>query len=189
MVMSSTGEVSSPVSATGEVGQLPPRDLAPPWRRLIAFLVDIVVLTVLISPLLVPAVLARVAHQEVLAVAANDPNSGPVTALPFWTSEWFVGVVTAVVFGLYRVPQVAGLGRTLGHRLLGLRVISFTGKPRIGLSRALLRYFVFYGINVVPVAGTFVTFTSYVWCLFDKPYRQCLHDKMAGTFVVRRAPR
>ncbi|MQA02724.1 MAG: hypothetical protein GEV07_08405 [Streptosporangiales bacterium] len=185
--MSSTGSVSSPISATGEVGQLPPPDLASPGRRLVAFLVDILILTALTSPLLIPAGVARNQHRVALQLAANDPTAEPVAALPFWTSEWFVAVVLVVVFGLYRVPQVAGFGRTLGHRLLGLRVVMFTGRRKVGFGRALLRYLVFYGINAVPVVGPFFTFVNYLWCIFDKPYRQCLHDKVAGTFVLHPA--
>lgn len=182
--MSSTGEFTSPVSPTGEVGQLPPRDLASPWRRLVAYLVDILVLTVLTSPLLVPVTMARYEQREAVRQAVAVPGSEPVAALPFWTTEWFVVSVLVVVFGLYRVPQVAVAGRTLGHRLLGLRVVSFTGRQRVGFGRALVRYVMFYGVNVVPVLGSLFTFVSYLWCIFDRPYRQCLHDKVAGTFVL-----
>lgn len=183
--MSSAGEFTSPVSATGEVGQLPPRDLAPPWRRLVAYLVDILVLTVVTSPLLVPVTMARYEYRQRSVDATADPTIQNIPELPFWTSEWFVVSVLVVVFGLYRVPQVAGFGRTLGHRLLGLRVVDFTGRRNVRLGRALLRYAMFYGVNVVPVLGSLFTFVSYLWCLFDRPYRQCLHDKIAGTFVVR----
>ena len=182
--MSSTGEFASPVSATGEVGQLPPRDLAAPWRRLLAYLVDILVLSVVTSPLLVPVTMARYEYHEAAELAAVRPSTQPPADLPFWTSEWFVVSVLVVVFGLYRVPQVAAAGRTLGHRLLGLRVVSFTGRPRVGPWRAVVRYVMFYGVNVIPVVGSLFTFVSYLWCVFDRPYRQCLHDKIAGTFVV-----
>lgn len=185
--MSSPGEVSSPISATGEVGQLPPPDLAAPPRRLAAFLIDMLILTALASPLLIPAGIARNEHREALRVAAGDPTAEPVAALPFWTSEWFIALALVLVFAVYRIPQVAVAGRSLGHRLLGLRVVTFTGKRKIGFGRASLRYLLFYGINAVPVIGPFFTFVNYLFCVFDRPYRQCLHDKAAGTFVLHPA--
>lgn len=182
-----SSEVTSPVSLTGEMGQLPPRDLAPPWRRLCAFVIDVAILTILLLPLLIPAVGLRMAHQQELAAAVANPLAQQVAPLPFWASEWFVGLVTVVVFGLYRVPQEAAFGRSIGHRVLGLRIVRFTGARRIGVGRAVLRYLAFYGVNVVPVLGSLFMLVNYLWCLFDKPYRQCLHDKVAGTFVVHRS--
>lgn len=182
------GPLTAPVEPSGQAA---PPDVASRWSRLGGFVADIVVLTVVTGPLLVPAALARLEYHDALEKAAADPTAQGPAALPFWTSEWFLSLVLAVVFAIYRVPQVAGFGRTLGHRIFGVRVVTFTGASRVGFGRALLRYLLFYGINVVPVLGPIVTFVSYVWCLFDKPYRQCLHDKAAGTYVVstrRRQP-
>ncbi|MBO0828558.1 MAG: RDD family protein [Streptosporangiales bacterium] len=161
----------------------PPADLAPRWRRLCAYLVDLVLLSVVTSPLLVPAAGRQAHHVEQLEKALSDPALH-VTPVPYWATSWFVAIVTAVVFALYRVPQEAVAGRTLGHRLFGLRVVRYDGDRRIGLGWALARYGVFYGVNVIPYAGPIFTVVNYLWCVFDRYYHQCLHDKVAGTFVL-----
>lgn len=164
-------------------GTPPPADLAPRWRRLCAYLVDLVVLSVLTSPLLVPAAGQQTHHVEQLEKAVGDP-SFHVTPVAFWATSWFVAIITAVVFACYRVPQEAIAGRTLGHRLLGLRVVRYDGNRRIGFGWAFARYAIFYGVNVIPYAGPIFTVVNYLWCVFDRVYHQCLHDKVAGTFVL-----
>lgn len=166
----------------------PPPDLAPRWRRLCAYLVDLVLLSVLTSPLLVPAAGQQTHHVEQLEKAVSDPALH-VTPVPFWATSWFVAIVTAVVFACYRVPQEAVAGRTLGHRLFGLRVVRYDGTRRIGFGWALARYAIFYGVNVIPYAGPIFTVVNYLWCVFDRYYHQCLHDKVAGTFVLHPASR
>ncbi|HEX6446892.1 MAG TPA: RDD family protein [Streptosporangiales bacterium] len=166
----------------------PPADLAPRWRRLCAYLVDLAVLSVLTSPLLVRASGQQTHHVEQLDKALTDPALH-VTPVPYWATSWFVAIVTAVVFACYRIPQEAVAGRTLGHRLLGLRVVRYDGDRRIGFGWAAARYAIFYGVNVIPYAGPIFTVVNYLWCVFDRYYHQCLHDKVAGTFVLYPADR
>lgn len=71
-------------------------------------------------------------------------------------------VMTALLVGL--------LGYTIGHRILDLQVISLDGRP-VGLLRGLLRA-VLVGLLIPAV-------------IFDRD-RRGLHDKAAGTVVVRR---
>lgn len=156
---------------------------ASPWRRLGGFLVDILVITAVLTPLLIPAAAAQLDHSHALAGAATNPTNQHVAPLPLWAQQWFVGIAVAVAFGVYRVIQVGTTGRTLGHRVAGVRVVNTDG-ARVSWGRAVLRYVTFYGITAVPVAGPVFSVVNYLWCLFDRPYRQCLHDKIAGTFVL-----
>lgn len=161
---------------------------ASPWRRLGGFVIDILVITAVLTPLLIPAALAQMDHAHTLASAAADPAAKQqVAPLPLWARQWFVGAVVALAFGVYRVAQVGTSGRTLGHRLARVRVVDTEG-GRVSWGRALLRYVAFYGITAVPVAGPVFSVVNYLWCLFDRPYRQCLHDKVAGTFVLDASP-
>lgn len=156
---------------------------ASPWRRLSGFVVDILVITAVLSPLLVPAALVQIDHAHALSHAATNPAKGQVPPLPLWARQWAVGIAVAVAFGVYRVVQVGAVGRTLGHRVAGVRVVNTAG-GRLSWGRTVLRYVAFYGITAVPVAGPVFSVVNYLWCLFDRPYRQCLHDKVAGTFVL-----
>ena len=50
-----------------------------------------------------------------------------------------------------------------------------------GLGAALRRWLV-YGVLGLAVVGV----VNVLWCLVDRPWRQCWHDKAARTFVAGR---
>lgn len=75
-----------------------------------------------------------------------------------------------VVFVVMTALLVGLLGYTIGHRVLDLQVVSVAGRP-VGLPRGLLRA-VLVGLLIPAV-------------IFDRD-RRGLHDKAAGTIVVRR---
>ncbi|MFJ5263547.1 RDD family protein [Streptomyces sp. NPDC088387] len=98
------------------------------------------------------------------------------------TTGMYLGIIVAVLllFGvLYEALPTAKWGRTLGKRLLGLEVrdIELHDAPSFG--SALRRWVVFSvpGLLCFGLVGV-------VWCLFDKPWHQCWHDKAARTFVA-----
>ena len=102
-----------------------------------------------------------------------------------------LAVITLVVGLVYHVAQLRRLGSTLGMRAAGIEVR--TWEPRSGplpWRVVLLRWAAFYGVGVlavVPLAGAFANFYIIVaglWPLWDER-RQGLHDKAAGTVVVR----
>lgn len=86
--------------------------------------------------------------------------------------------ILAGLAGVYWVLAWATLGGSLGQRALGLRVVRAAdgGTPEIG--RAVLR-FAAYVVALVPLG------VGLIWAGFDAE-KQGWHDKIAGTFVVRR---
>ncbi len=98
------------------------------------------------------------------------------------TTSVHLGIVLAVLLlagVLYEVLPTAKWGRTLGKKLLGLDVRDIEGHEAPGFGAALRRWLVYSvpGLLVVGVVGV-------LWCLFDKPWHQCWHDKAAHTFVA-----
>lgn len=80
---------------------------------------------------------------------------------------------------LYFPLCVARFGSTLGKRICGVRVVRReTGLP-VGFGRALGREFFWLVTTVLPVPNA-------LWCCWDKPFKQCLQDKVADTMVVVR---
>ena len=75
-------------------------------------------------------------------------------------------------------------GQTVGKRIMKIRVIPVD--PTILLTRkiAFRRYLVLIAAAVVPGLGLL----DGLWQLWDKPYRQCLHDKFAKTLVIKLDP-
>jgi uncharacterized RDD family membrane protein YckC len=75
-------------------------------------------------------------------------------------------------------------GRTVGKRVLGLRVrpLAEDRKPRWG--EAFLRSGVM-GLGYL-VGGWLFLLLDGLWPLWDKPWQQAIHDKAARTVVVPR---
>jgi uncharacterized RDD family membrane protein YckC len=117
--------------------------------------------------------------------------------------EIFVFVVTrcaSILFGLrhrfggallslvmaaayYAVLNGSAMGQTFGKRLLNIQVRDAASGGAIGVERAALRYIVVGLYRIIPFFVAFSVFDG-AWPLWD-PKRQALHDKIAGTVVVR----
>lgn len=76
-------------------------------------------------------------------------------------------------------------GQTLGKQAMGLRVVRENGQP-VSLSNAVLREVIGRQLLVAFTYGLYAVL-DYLWPLWDRP-RQCLHDKVAQTRVVRVHP-
>jgi uncharacterized RDD family membrane protein YckC len=73
-------------------------------------------------------------------------------------------------------------GQTVGRRVMKIAVVPLDPQSRMTRGRYAKRWLV-----QVPLASL-VPFFSYLnglWQLWDKPYRQCLHDKWPQTVVVK----
>lgn len=90
-------------------------------------------------------------------------------------------VVSVVVTFLYQVPQNVRWGQTLGKRVLGIRIRMKAADARPGWGPATVRWGTLTAFSLVsPV----LVLIDYLWPLWDKPWRQALHDKTARTIVV-----
>ena len=84
----------------------------------------------------------------------------------------------------YAVLNGSEMGQTFGKRVLGIQVRDATGDGgSIGVGRAALRYATVGLFRIIPFFGLF-TLLDGLWPLWD-PRRQALHDKIAGSVVVR----
>jgi uncharacterized RDD family membrane protein YckC len=73
-------------------------------------------------------------------------------------------------------------GQTIGKQAVGIRVVHQSGQPITG-SVAALREVVGRSVLGAVTCG-FYSLVDSLWCLWDQR-RQCLHDKIAGTFVLK----
>jgi uncharacterized RDD family membrane protein YckC len=99
-------------------------------------------------------------------------------------------VVTAIALWFaYEVPGTANTGQTLGKRLLGIRVVRLGGQP-LTFWTSTRRWFVL-GLPalLLQACGLPLQMIDCAWCTWDKPLRQCLHDKGPQTVVVMAADR
>ncbi|MEU8193141.1 RDD family protein [Microbispora amethystogenes] len=150
------------------------------WRRAAATVIDylIVVVAVTVVVEVVWSLLGRYPEPLWLEIGflkrieLFDMNRRPV--------EW---VAPAVLF-LYFWAQHALWGRTLGKRLLGLRVVDVVTGGRPGARRTALRTLAFPFLALVPGVGLVCLFADALGALLDGE-GQVQHDRLLGVAVVR----
>jgi len=103
--------------------------------------------------------------------------------------DWLIA--TAAIVLAYFVLADALAGATLGQALLRLRVIGQRGTKPSLKEAAVRESFVLLG--AVPFAGPFLALAAWLWIVVtirSSPMREGVHDRWAGTRVIRReAPR
>ncbi len=151
-------------------------------KRLAARLLDTVVLVGITAAAAVPLGTKAVDHVNEKIDAAKLSGETVTVWLLDGTTSAYLGIVVAVLLLVGVVSEVlptAKWGRTLGKKLMGLDVRDIEGHEAPGFGSALRRWLVYSvpGLLAVGIVGV-------AWCLFDKPWRQCWHDKVAHTFVA-----
>ncbi|MER5830223.1 RDD family protein [Streptomyces sp. NPDC002130] len=151
-------------------------------KRLVARLLDTVVLAALTATAAVPLGTKAIDHVEEKIDAAKLSGETVTVWLLDGTTSVYLGIILAVLLlagVLCEVLPTAKWGRTLGKKLMGLEVRDIEGHDSPEFGAALRRWLVYSvpGLLVVGIVGM-------AWCLFDRPWRQCWHDKAAHTFVA-----
>ncbi|GAP50941.1 RDD family protein [Streptomyces azureus] len=151
-------------------------------KRLAARLLDTLVLAVITAGAAVPLGIKAVDHVNEKIEEARLSGETVTVWLLDGTTSVYLGIVLAVLLLVGVVSEVlptAKWGRTLGKKLMGLEVRDIEGHDAPEFGAALRRWLVYSvpGLLVVGIVGI-------AWCLFDKPWRQCWHDKAAHTFVA-----
>ncbi|MFD7238082.1 RDD family protein [Streptomyces syringium] len=98
-----------------------------------------------------------------------------------------LSIVIAVVYFCYEGMMLTSRGQTVGKMAMKIRVAMLDNGAipagRAGWTRAAV-----YSLpEVVPCCGFLFWLVNVLWCTWDKPYQQCLHDKAAQTVVVSAA--
>jgi uncharacterized RDD family membrane protein YckC len=138
----------SPVTPYGAI-------TAPWWKRLVALMVDNVLLYIV-----------------TVLVSVRAGSSGAVTTLRFVAEL----ALTFCYFGyLNGVP-----GQTVGKRVLGIRCVDADTGEAIGFRRGLARQAV---VAVLSLAFLFPAFLDGLWPLWDQK-RQAWHDKVVRSVVI-----
>ncbi|HLL72176.1 MAG TPA: RDD family protein [Pyrinomonadaceae bacterium] len=96
-------------------------------------------------------------------------------------------LVTSVsVFGLgifNKIYLVSKRGSSIGQGVMKLKVVDATGNiPPLGT--LIIRLLVQVGMSFVPILAFFLILADVLWPLWDEQ-KQTLHDKAAGTFVIK----
>ncbi|MEU3353624.1 RDD family protein [Streptomyces sp. NPDC037389] len=136
-----------------------------PGVRLGARIIDILIILVGIFVIAIPAGAA-------MAAVADNDNAGAAT----------MATAGLGIMALYEPLMTHLYGGTLGKRVCGLRVARVSDGQKLSLGAAFGRWAVYQFIGLVPFGGLINALS----CLWDKPLRQCFHDKAASSVVVKR---
>lgn len=172
-----------PVAYSGgppQTGPAPGIAYAGFWIRFVAALIDGIIIGV---PFLVIFFVTQgstlSAYNSCLTNAiATGAYAGTCTTT-FSGSLALFELVAFGIEGVYFVVLWSQLGGTLGQRLLGLHVVDAATGKHIGVGRAIGRF-------IGYLISSFVLSIGLIWAAFD-PRKQGWHDKIASTFVVRKA--
>ncbi|MEV4440047.1 RDD family protein [Streptomyces sp. NPDC049577] len=159
-----------------------PRRPAPFGRRLVARLLDTMILGGVVGAVAAPLWAKSVEHvDEKIAQARQSGETVTVWLIDGTTGTYLAIVLAVLLVGgvLYEALPTALWGRTLGKRACGVRVLDVESQDRVPFGRALRRWLL-YALTGVLGVGLFGVLN----CAFDRPWRQCWHDKAARTFVA-----
>jgi uncharacterized RDD family membrane protein YckC len=164
------------------------------WWRVLAALIDNVILSVVVAivaaPLWLPVYEAFAAYLEAVVEAARagattPPVMDPNQLFPV-RSQMLLTAVTVGLGLLYHVTFLRWKGATVGKLACRLRVVPVDrghARPGLGWSASLIRaaVWVLPGISSLLVLFTVVDALFPLW----QPKRQALHDLAAKTQVIR----
>ena len=141
--------------------------------RLGAAIVDILVSVVVVLPVLIA-----------LAMAVGTGSLGTETIISaVFGTMGYASMVLGIAWVAVTIYLVNKNGQTIGKKMLGIKVVRSDGS-RASLGRIFwLRNFV-NGIPAsIPYIGSVYGLADALWIFGEK--RQCLHDKIADTIVIR----
>lgn len=155
--------------------------------RLVACLVDGVILGLVGLLIGLPAAFLFFGTVGVDLLSVETRPDGTVDADPgpfllalfgFYAGLFVFSLILAYV---YYVELTLRRGQTVGKRVMKIKIVPLD--PAGSITRGVLvkRYGTQWLCGLVPG----MVYVDGLWQLWDKPYQQCLHDKVAKTVVVK----
>jgi uncharacterized RDD family membrane protein YckC len=131
------------------------------WRRLLAYIIDAIILGIVIGAI------------DSIAMAIFRSGSGGMSAGTTAGSSIFALLVTWLYFALM---ESSSYQATIGKLVLGMRVTDVNGQ-RISFARATGRWF-------AKFLSTIILYIGFLMIAFT-PQKRGLHDYIAGTLVYK----
>jgi uncharacterized RDD family membrane protein YckC len=140
------------------------------WIRVVAYIIDAIVLTIATIPIALIFGISMMAGLDPTAVPDDATAGGNLLAN-----------LLSVVLGwlYYAMMESSAMQATLGKKALGMIVTDESG-ARISFARATGRYF-------AKILSALILLIGFIMVAFTER-KQGLHDKLAGTLVVRGQP-
>ncbi|GAA3122680.1 hypothetical protein GCM10010466_12020 [Planomonospora alba] len=164
-----------------------PAPLAEWWQRLLARLLDALILAI-------PTFIITFALSGLAVAPSINFETGEIDTGDTFLYTLLTTVIAAVIYLAYELFMLKQNGQTVGKMALGIKVVQVGSHSTAGglpMDAAAKRAGVFYGpqlVRWIPFVGWIVGLFSLVnvlWQFWDRPLQQCLHDKAASTVVVK----
>ena len=99
-------------------------------------------------------------------------------------------IIANLILFIYFIYFTATTGQTIGKKICKIKVVKIDGSD-VGFISSMIRYLpliirfslvlIFYGLIIKALS--ILILIDYLWIFFDNK-KQCLHDKLAGTYVI-----
>ncbi|WP_407552780.1 RDD family protein [Streptomyces sp. Pv4-95] len=156
--------------AADPLAGMPP--LANRGRRLVARIIDALLIGVPVT-LIMNAIVGWVDYTS----TSNTETGKQAT----------VSGVTMLAYLIYEGLMLSRNGQTVGKMAMKVRVAMLSNGAVPTGQASWVRAAVYTLPEIVPCCGFLFWLVNVLWCTWDKPYQQCLHDKAAKTVVVSAA--
>lgn len=156
-----------------------PTNYASFGRRLVAFIIDALVLgvaqTIVIAPLMALVGFGAASNAESLENMSDQQSLGLASGIV--GASLVIQIVSLAMGGVYFVLMESSARQaTLGKMAMGLRVTDING-GRITPTAAILRY-------IGRIVSSMILFIGYIMAAFTEK-KQALHDLIASTLVLK----
>ncbi|GAA3787047.1 hypothetical protein GCM10022226_01570 [Sphaerisporangium flaviroseum] len=160
-----------------------PAPLAEWWERLVARIIDNIIFSVVY--VILSSILTSIFAPSLADILAN-PTLTPGSVLP----ALIAGIIAFGAYAAYDYVLHSKDGQTLGKKVMKIRLAG-VGGGALDSANVMKRSAIFPGVMVlygIPILGwlsSIFVLVLGVLILTDKPLQQGLHDKLAGTVVVK----
>jgi uncharacterized RDD family membrane protein YckC len=163
-----------PVQAAWQTSARPPVAYAGFWLRLVAFIIDAIVLHFVFTIVTLPFI----ASMGIRGIMRGHMPMSPEELIPLMRQLFHIFLIRTVLNWLYyALLESSAWQATLGKKALGLEVTDMQG-TRISFGRATGRFF-------AKIISALILWIGFIMAGFTEE-KQALHDMIAGTLVIRR---
>ena len=136
--------------------------------RFVAVIID----SLLLTALMIPFLIAIFVFMSKMSMSGETPS--PLAMIVIAGSY----LVITLIGLLYQLIFIGKKGATPGKKFMKLRVTFPDGTYPIGIGKAFLRM-------IGYMLSGMICYIGFLMVIFDKEQHRALHDKIAGTVVIR----
>jgi uncharacterized RDD family membrane protein YckC len=154
--------------------------------RLLARLIDGLILGAISGVVILPLYFV-VFFNMMGPLLVEDPDSVELAnpgafILSMFALAGAIIVLALLLAYLYEVEAMFRTGQTIGKRAMKIQIVPLN--PGVQLTRAMaFKRYLIHNVAAAVLPG--LQWIDGLWQLWDKPFRQCLHDKYAATVVIK----